>query len=670
MKKKVLWCCIVLFYAFGLSAQSIELCCARVNEDGSATLFFQTQTAGAFVRYEISVFNPASGNYDLIGTESNTTATEYTDNATNAANASVQYKLSAITTSGAAVESDIRTLFLTITENQNATVTLAWNDLLAEPPHGSEGKEYKIYRKRTTDETDWNFISSTSEIYYVDTLPRICEDTILYKVELENDNACLSRSNQVKIEVVDSEIPSAPILQSSSVDVETQKLNLHWLPSSSVDVYGYVICAGSPCVAIDTVWGADAANYVCEQCNVEELNSLAVMAFDTCFNTSLRTDTHTNIVLNRQRKDCSDRVLLSWNEYQDFDNGVEKYNIYYKNATSHAYTLLQSTLNTEEEVQIDLSLGNCSFYVAAVSNNGITANSNAVTLDISVSRQVDFIEIRRVSIRENNTEADLEFYVDASLPVEAYRLQRSIDGGNRVIVAELAYTGQNTLTYTDKLPSSAAEHLFCYTLSAPDECGLTYKFSETVCPMRLSLDCSDLDKNVLSWTPYTGWQNPVERYDIFRFSYSEPLPIMINSTSANSYTDTSHELAFSVSENGYFVQAIEQGTGADGKQQTANSNSAFTKHESLVFMPNAFTPKGAENNIFKPECRFVLQGSYLFRIFNRQAALLFQTDDPSSGWNGKFKGEFCHPGTYIYILEFVNDQGEKIVKRGTFAIVE
>ena len=145
---------------------------------------------------------------------------------------------------------------------------------------------------------------------------------------------------------------------------------------------------------------------------------------------------------------------------------------------------------------------------------------------------------------------------------------------------------------------------------------------------------------------------------------------MINSTSANSYTDTSHELAFSVSENGYFVQAIEQGQGQDGKQQTANSNSAFTKHESLVFMPNAFTPKGAENNLFKPECRFVLQGSYLFRIFNRQAALLFQTDDPSSGWNGKFKGEFCHPGTYIYVLEFVNDQGEKIVKRGTFAIVE
>ena len=670
MKKTVLWYCIVLFHAFGLSAQSIDVCCARVNEDGSATLSFLARPAGAFERYEVSVYNSATGDYDLIGTESNTTATEYTDNTSNATNASVQYKVKAITAGGTAVESSIRTLFLTVMVNQNNTATLAWNDLLAEPPHGSEGKEYKIYRKRMNDEADWNFIRSISETHYVDTLPRICKDSILYKVEVENDNACLSRSNQVKIEIIDSEIPSEPILQSSSVDVDTQKLNLHWVPSSSVDVYGYVICAGSPCVAIDTVWGADAANYVCERCNVEERNSLAVMAFDTCFNTSLRTDTHTNIVLKQQRMDCSDRVILSWNEYRDFDGGVEKYNIYYRSTASAGYSLVRSTVDTEEEVQIDLSLGSCDFYVEAVSNNGITANSNAVTVDVSVSRQVDFIEIRRVSIRENNTEADLEFHVDGSLPVSAYRLQRSIDGGNRVIVAELAYTGQNTLTYTDKLPSSAAEHLFCYTFSAPDECGLSYKSSESVCPMRLSLDCSDPDKNVLSWTPYTGWQNPVERYDIFRFSYSEPLPIMINSTYANSYTDTSHELAFSVSENGYFVQAIEQGQGQDGKQQTANSNSAFTKHESLVFMPNAFTPKGAENNLFKPECRFVLQGSYLFRIFNRQATLLFQTDDPSSGWNGKFKGEFCHPGTYIYVLEFVNDQGEKIVKRGTFAIVE
>ena len=54
---------------------------------------FLARPAGAFVRYEVSVFNSATGDYDLIGTESNTTATEYTDNASNATNASVHYKV-------------------------------------------------------------------------------------------------------------------------------------------------------------------------------------------------------------------------------------------------------------------------------------------------------------------------------------------------------------------------------------------------------------------------------------------------------------------------------------------------------------------------------------------------------------------------------------------------
>lgn len=670
MRNAVLCFAVAVFCAFGLSAQSIELCCARVNEDGSATLFFQGQPAGAFGSYEVMVYNTASGNYELVGTESNSDATEYTDNASNAANASVQYKIRAVASGGTSVESSIRTLFLTVMTNPNSTANLAWNDLLALPPAGSEGKAYKVYRKRMTSETDWSLIASTSQSHYTDTLPRVCRDTIMYKVEVENDNGCLSRSNQVKIELVDMEIPLPPLLQSSSVDVESQKLNLVWTPSSSADVYGYVVCSGSPCIAIDTVWGADVSNYVCEQCNVEERSSFAVMAFDTCFNTSLRTETHTNIVLRAQRQDCSERVLLSWDEYRDFESGVEKYNIYYRDAASAAYTLIMSSTNTEEELQIDLSLGSCSFYVEAVSNDGIRANSNAVTVDVSVSRQVDFIEIRRVSVRENNTEVDLEFYVDASLPVSAYRLQRSVDGGSPSTVATLAYTGRSTLTYTDKLPSSAAEHLFCYTFSAPDECGLTYKSSASVCPMRLSVDCTNPDKNIVSWTPYTGWQNPVERYDVFRFSHSNPMPVQISSTSANTCTDASHELAFSVGENAYFVQAVEQGAGADGKQQSANSNSAFTKHESLVFIPNAFTPKGAENNFFKPECRYVLHGSYLFRIFNRSASLLFQSDDPSQGWDGTFKGEYCHPGVYIYVVEYVNEQGEKIIRRGTFAIVE
>jgi gliding motility-associated-like protein len=90
----------------------------------------------------------------------------------------------------------------------------------------------------------------------------------------------------------------------------------------------------------------------------------------------------------------------------------------------------------------------------------------------------------------------------------------------------------------------------------------------------------------------------------------------------------------------------------------------------MIFIPNAFTPREPDNNIFKPECHFIRQGSYRMRIFNRYGALIFETDDQTTGWDGRFKGEFCHLGTYIYVIEFVNSNGEKETKKGTIALIE
>ena len=117
---------------------------------------------------------------------------------------------------------------------------------------------------------------------------------------------------------------------------------------------------------------------------------------------------------------------------------------------------------------------------------------------------------------------------------------------------------------------------------------------------------------------------------------------------------------------------MEATAGNDGKVQTALSTRASIKRETVIFIPNAFTPRAAEgdNNIFKPACYFVRQGSYVMRIFNRQGGLLFESNDPEIGWNGTFKGEFCHPNTYVYIIEFINSDGEKEVRKGTFALVE
>ena len=466
------------------------------------------------------------------------------------------------------------------------------------------------------------------------------------------------------------EIPNSPILQSSTVELDSQVLNLEWIPSDSDDVFGYVVCGGSPCIAIDTIWGADASNYECDECDIEQLNSLAVMAFDSCFNTSLRTETHTNMVLTYNNVHCSDKISLAWNSYDDFDSGIRHYNIYSKKENANAYTLERTTQNNSEQIQIDITESSYWFYIEAVSNDGVTAKSNRIEVEVSNARQVEFIEIRKVSVRENNTDIDLEFYVDASLAVNFYRLQRAVDGGAYSLIANLPYTGNNTLTYIDHLPFSALEHSYSYILSAPDECGLSFKQSKSVSPMQMTLKSTDATSNMLTWTPYSGWENGVGFYEIYRYSQGETMPTQVATTSENTYVDYLEENLSSSDRTFYFVRANESSQGIDNKIQTANSTYGYILHETKIFIPNAITPLEQDNNIFKPQCHFIQQGSYRMSIFNRYGTLIFFTDDLNQGWDGRYKGEFCKQGVYIYVIEFVNSLGEKQTRKGTVALIE
>lgn len=668
---KSLVCLLALaLSAIGLSAQGFGICCVEVGETTSTTITFSQPPATGFSHYDIMTFDNTLQDYQSVATITDITQTTYSFPLAEAATQSVRCRVRAVYSSGNNLQDDISTIFLGFEQNQEGIIRLVWTPLGEQMPQGSETKPYKIYRKRHSDLAEWSYVASTEATTHTDSLPPICSDTIYYKIEVENDNGCVSRSNQIKLAVTDTRPPEAPTLNSNSIDIDLQQLTLNWTPSNSEDVYGYIVCSGSPCVAIDTIWGADASTYQCDECSVEELNSLAVMAFDTCFNTSLRTNTHTNMVLNAKRNDCSDKVKLSWNAYTDFDSGTEKYDIYYREGESGNYNLVLSTQNTEETITIDASKPLHAFYIEAVSNNGTIARSNLRTLSVDAETQVDFIEIRRVSVRENNTDVELELYVDASIVVPFYELRRSENGGSYTLIANIPYSGNNTLTYTDNLPQSAAESSFSYIFAAPDRCGLVYKTSLAVSPMQLSVKSIDPGSNLLTWTPYNGWQSGVGQYQIFRYSQSEPVVLLSSFVTSNSYTDYSADVLSLSDRTYYFVQAVEATEGADGKAQTANSTCDYVKHETLIYIPNAFMPKEPENNIFKPVCHFIAQGSYSMRVYNRMGELLFVSDEPKKGWDGRYKGEFCPLGTYVYHIEYVNSRGEREIRQGTVAIVQ
>lgn len=660
--------CLMLS-SFLWSQNSINVYCAQVNEDGSTTLYYETVEGQGFVEYVISAYSDVEEAYSRVGETTDINQDSYTDNVRNANLEQIRYLVTADFGEERRPFGYIRTIFLTSTLNNDNTVSLSWTSMGSSTPSGSENKPYKIYRKLKRQDTDWQFLTEQTQRTYTDNLPPICSDSVLYKIELENDNGCVSRSNQVLHVVGDTQIPNMPDLQRISVEENAQQIFLEWIPSTSDDVMGYVVCSGDPCVTLDTIWGADASSYTCENCSAEQINSLAVMAFDTCFNTSLRTDRHSNVVLSAQRENCSDKVKFSWNEYEGFD--VLKYEIYKKENNS-AFTLVGNTQALNYELTINPIIPNYEFYVLAVGANNITSKSNSEVLTISSAQQPEFVEIRKVSVKDKNQGVDLEFFVDADIVVNKYRLKRAENGGEYKVIANIPYTGNNTVQYTDNISLENNKNDYSYIFEAPDACNLVYKASRPATIMRLELTEVDKNTNALSWNAYNSWDNGVGVYEIYRQPESEPAPVLCGTSGSSTFTDFMGDVITASDKTNYYVRAIEAGAGNDGKVQTALSTRASIKRETVIFIPNAFTPRAAEgdNNIFKPTCYFVRQGSYVMRIFNRQGGLLFESNDPEIGWDGTFKGEFCHPNTYVYIIEFINSDGEKEVRKGTFALVE
>ena len=82
----------------------------------------------------------------------------------------------------------------------------------------------------------------------------------------------------------------------------------------------------------------------------------------------------------------------------------------------------------------------------------------------------------------------------------------------------------------------------------------------------------------------------------------------------------------------------------------------------LVAIPNVFTPNfDGINEVFVPDAFQCDFNNYNLKIFDRWGEMLFQTNDPDSGWDGYFRGRKMQIGVYVWILDYsYNLRGETL----------
>ncbi|NCX94836.1 MAG: gliding motility-associated C-terminal domain-containing protein [Chitinophagia bacterium] len=110
-------------------------------------------------------------------------------------------------------------------------------------------------------------------------------------------------------------------------------------------------------------------------------------------------------------------------------------------------------------------------------------------------------------------------------------------------------------------------------------------------------------------------------------------------------------------------------TGVTDKGCKATDEISFiVDKETIVTLPNAFTPGNGINNRFRPDVRGILNVNHL-RVFNRWGNLLYDSKDMHEGWDGTYNGEPQPMGVYVYELQAVTNSGKTVTKRGNVTLI-
>ncbi len=387
---------------------------------------------------------------------------------------------------------------------------------------------------------------------------------------------------------------------------------------------------------------ANSSSYTLDSIDTEStLPIIRISAFDACQNKSLNSDTLSTIRVSGIAENNRNRI--NWEVYPI---KFERYEIFRDNISENVI----SSQNLREFIDEDVvCFTEYCYSVVFTNRNGARSYSDTVCVEAFKIYYPPPIKNTTASVRDSLV--DLEWTEPEVIIPDLYFIQKLID--------ENVYATLDTVivnSYTDP-GSDPASGSICYRISYLDECRNRSNLGDLACSVYLMLE----NNRSLSWNDYVGWRNGVKHYVLEIYNEEGKLQEEINMGSAN-YYEIPDYLKLELVQ--YRIRAESN----DDPSQIAFSNFAIKRIESVLWMPNAFTPNGdGLNDSFKPEG--TLMQLFNMKIFNREGNLLYETEDQEDGWDGMYDGEEMPFNTYIYIIEAVDNVGKSYNRTGKLLLI-
>ncbi len=215
--------------------------------------------------------------------------------------------------------------------------------------------------------------------------------------------------------------------------------------------------------------------------------------------------------------------------------------------------------------------------------------------------------------------------------------------------------------FLDK-PLNTDDFPYNYRIKGTDMCG-NVRISEVHTNIWLSGQKAEDEESIsLIFSPYLGWQNGVDFYEIYRKSNRDEDFSLVQIAMPNS------TISFPISVRSFKDCFRIKGYELTGNQKVTWSNEICFNYLPNVFVPNAFTPNADQmNDGFRAIP--VSVDKYEMHIFNRWGEKLWSTSKLDESWNGEYLGQKAQAGVYMYRLKFTDFENREYYKSGTFHLL-
>jgi gliding motility-associated-like protein len=317
------------------------------------------------------------------------------------------------------------------------------------------------------------------------------------------------------------------------------------------------------------------------------------------------------------------------------------------------------TLNATTELLHTFQCDGWHTIYAIAYDTGTVCSDTKLLLEKEVFVMAPAVEVTSVSnSREMENTLEINFVLrNNDFNTKNISLYRRIAGDNSWSLVTTLHPSQTS--YADQNLEVAGKS-YEYKIETNQDC--ENKISSEIHRSILLESAQDDKEAVISWNEYNGWENGIDRYEIWVSVDSGTYSLLQTSSALNmTYSDVNKGF-----DHCFEIRAFENG----GNKAISVSNTSCVAFVPEINTYNIITPGNDDdlNEYFTIDNIEHYPNSRLV-VVNRYGRTIYETVGYRNNWNGSVNGKRAPSGTYYYELELNEPRNEIKSVRGYFSIL-